>query len=712
MGAVQFFFCALQHNRLCKGDGSSMPITKTKGKRWYAMAKHMDDLFDDLFGDRRQTQKQPEIETPSARPARSMGEDLAQIEQLQQQSERQLAQHLADLRRMSAELDVSGIEAEVARDFGQSDSQNEVAYARGEQEEPKRADFSDLMPKLQEQIIGQDAFLQSLLIALKRPFIMGYDAPDGARNGILLWGSPSSGRRTALRTLLALLAEREILPAPDVHTMQLHLYPSQAEEKLFLHDLYMALQGPGSVVLFEGYEACHPALLGRLSELVSTGKMHLSSRYVLQKGRLIDASNALTPDAVAAITANGKYLVFLSEKGEHALAERFGATFVNALGDLCKTEPFDQESLCTIAAMQRAELDERAQQRLGFTLKWEGEWDAWMAALYQKDQGLSALCGFCDDCFRALSQYKLAHDEKDGTVPLFCEGEEVFVDFGQGRVSLFSFLPRSYQGQLAAVKAEVDAVIGLQPVKDYIDTLEDHYAVQRRRMEQGLRTAPVSMHMVFTGSPGTGKTTIARLVAKYLKAIGVLTGGQLIEVSRADLVGKYVGHTAPLTNQMIKSALGGVLFIDEAYALYRGKDDSFGLEAIDTLVKGMEDNRDNLLVILAGYEKEMEVFLGANSGLRSRFANFIHFPDYSGEELHKIALLIAKTKGYRLTNEAEAALLSYFLVIAAMEDSESGNGRLCRNLVERAILAQSKRIATQPDAPLDLLIEADFDLFE
>ena len=216
--------------------------------------------------------------------------------------------------------------------------------------------------------------------------------------------------------------------------------------------------------------------------------------------------------------------------------------------------------------------------------------------------------------------------------------------------------------------------------------------------------------MIFTGNPGTGKTTIARIVSKYLKAIGVLSGGQLVEVSRADLVGRYVGHTAPLVNQVIKSALGGVLFIDEAYSLHRGGEDNFGLEAIDTLVKGIEDNRDDLVVILAGYSNEMEEFLESNSGLKSRFPNIIDFPDYTGEELLSIAELTAKQKGYELDEGCKQPLLDYFNQIQATRAMDAGNGRLVRNKLEEAILNQSKRLVAMPDASLTLLTEMDFDL--
>ena len=146
--------------------------------------------------------------------------------------------------------------------------------------------------------------------------------------------------------------------------------------------------------------------------------------------------------------------------------------------------------------------------------------------------------------------------------------------------------------ELAAVKEELSEITGLENVKEYVLSLEDNFRMQRLRKERGMKAETPSMHMIFTGNPGTGKTTVARIVARYLKAMGAISGGQLVEVTRADLVGQYVGHTAPLTQKAIQSAMGGVLFIDEAYSLYRGRDDSFGLEAIDALVKGMEDHRD------------------------------------------------------------------------------------------------------------------------
>lgn len=263
---------------------------------------------------------------------------------------------------------------------------------------------------------------------------------------------------------------------------------------------------------------------------------------------------------------------------------------------------------------------------------------------------------------------------------------------------------------LADLQAELDSYIGLADVKEEVKNLINMVNVYKLRRAHDLPTTDMSLHMVFTGNPGTGKTTIARLVAKYLKAIGALKGGQLVEVSRGDLVGRYTGHTAPLTNSVIQSALGGVLFIDEAYSLYRGEQDSFGLEAIDTLVKGMEDHRDELVVILAGYTKEMETFLTANSGLASRFPNKIEFPDYTADELLDITNVLARGKGYRLAESCTEPLRGYYERRQAEDARTAGNGRLARNTLEKAIFNQSRRLVAEPAAELDVILPSDLEL--
>ena len=676
------------------------------------MSKEIDDLLRDVFGNGRGRTLSTQKAETYLQQSKKVSHGLDVLEKQQESVNRRLQSQLEELKKMSGELDFDAIQKEVEKDFGVKPAGAKAETTVKEiDERPEAQRFGDLMPKLAGELIGQEAFLKKLIIAFKRPYIMGWNAPKGLKNAILVHGKPNSGRHTALRLTAEELARVDLLPTDQIQTMDLALYPGQGEEKLFLQDLYAALK-KGGILVLDHYESCHPAFLQQLAELICTGKLNLASRYVMQKGHLVDAGTALASETVGSLEANGCYIVIVSEKGQDKLAGAFGAKVVDALGDVCRTDALSRQHLEQIAGIHYEKLQNKAAKQLGFTLAADTGIHGFIADKAKPENGIGDLLEYLQDCFQALAQYKLEKDAPDQTVSLVCEDGHLFAVLDGVKTDLLSLLPGGYRGEVDAVKAEMDKIVGLKEIKDYILSLEKNYKVQEMRKAQGLPVSNVSMHMIFTGNPGTGKTTIARLVSKYLKAIGVLSGGQLVEVSRGDLVGKYVGHTAPLTMQVIKSAIGGVLFIDEAYSLYRGKDDSFGLEAIDTLVKGMEDNRDDLIVILAGYTKEMATFLTANSGLQSRFPNIIEFPDYSGEELTEIAQINATSRGYRLSEDAKAALLDYFCVVQAMDDRSSGNGRLARNVIESAILAQSRRVLDQPDAVLDLLEKCDFDLFE
>ena len=632
---------------------------------------------------------------PAARPTLP---SAAQLQRNSEQIDQLLARQAAEIAAMSGDL-TRELEADGLLSSGAQAAAGQPAAER----------FAGLAEELAREVLGQEAFLKKLVLAFKRPFVMGA-AGEAAANLLLIHGAEGTGRHFALRRIAAKMAERGILPSPEIAWVDLALYPGPAQEKLFLQDLYAALNGPGRIVAFDHYEACHPACLTLLSALAVRGRAELSSRYVVQKGILVEAGTALVPNLVSHLTPKGKYLVFFSEKGQSALADRLGADFVNAVGDVCATGAFTPESLAALAGQQLDALGKRCADRLGLTLAAHDTVQQLAAAQYSREGGVEPILAFCEKLYRALSQYKLEQEPPAGTkAALRAEGGEVLARFGEGEETpLFALLPGGYTGALEEVRAELDSIVGLDAVKEYVLGLADNVQVQKRRRAMGMKAASLSMHMIYTGNPGTGKTTIARIVAKYLKAIGALRGGQLVEVSRADLVGRYVGHTAPQTNQVIASALGGVLFIDEAYSLYRGKEDSFGLEAIDTLVKGMEDHRDDLVVVLAGYSKEMAEFLKANSGLASRFANQIEFPDYTAAELLQITHLQAKGKGYRLAGGCNPLLLRYYGQKQAEDPAKNGNGRMARNLLEAAILNQARRLVNEPDAKLDELLPEDF----
>ena len=671
-----------------------------------------ESLMNGVFGPGGRFKAAPGASAPKTGGSAALPDLNAALLEQQKRLDELLKQQNAQLKTQS---DATAAALESSRQMLR-DMEDEGLLARGTTDvKPEHlGSFEGLAAEVKQTVLGQDAFVDSVVRAMRRPFVLGTEAPT-ARNVILLTGGAGTGRHFALEETVRCMAARGLLQSDKLAVMDLALYPNAGAEKLFLQDLYAALHAPGEILAFEHYESCYPGFLKTLSDLAVKGSAPLSSRYLVNKeGILVDAGTALAPGAVSHIDPCGKYLIFYSHKGREALADKFGAALVSALGDVCETASYTREDLAALAAQQLNALAQKIRTRLGLTLSAGADVRDYVAAQCTAQKGAAGLAECCDRIFRALSEYCLRTDETlTGTVTLTAGPEGVLFRLNDGADQpLFDLLPAAYTGALDAIRAEINELVGLAPVKEYVFGLADNLQVQQRRAAAGLKTASLSMHMIFTGNPGTGKTTIARLVAKYLKAIGALKGGQLVEVTRADLVGRYTGHTAPLTNSVIESALGGVLFIDEAYSLYRGEQDSFGLEAIDTLVKGMEDHRDELVVILAGYTKEMETFLTANSGLASRFPNKIEFPDYTAEELLQITHVQARNKGYRLAESCTQPLLGYYARWQESDARTAGNGRLARNTLEKAIFHQSRRLVAEPAAALDLILPSDLELKE
>ncbi|MBR6195047.1 MAG: AAA family ATPase [Prevotella sp.] len=253
---------------------------------------------------------------------------------------------------------------------------------------------------------------------------------------------------------------------------------------------------------------------------------------------------------------------------------------------------------------------------------------------------------------------------------------------------------------------ELDNLIGLDEVKKEVRSLANFVKLQKQRKDQGLKSPKMSYHLVFTGSPGTGKTTVARIVARIYKDLGILKKGHTVETDRSGLVGQYIGQTAPKTNQIVDSAMNGVLFIDEAYALVpEHSTQDYGQEAISTLLKRMEDNRDSLVVIIAGYSNEMQRFIDSNPGLQSRFTRYINFPDYTAEELVRIFYMYMKKNEYTLSKEADAMLREKLEYAVAHKDRNFGNARYVRNIFEKTIEQQANRLAKQTGLSKEQLTE-------
>ena len=264
--------------------------------------------------------------------------------------------------------------------------------------------------------------------------------------------------------------------------------------------------------------------------------------------------------------------------------------------------------------------------------------------------------------------------------------------------------------KLKELMEELDGLVGLANVKADVKSLVNFIKVAKLRKEHQLKVPSISYHLVFTGNPGTGKTTVARLIGQIYYNMGILPKGQLIETDRSSLVAGYVGQTAIKTQEMISKAMGGVLFIDEAYSLTANADDSFGREAVETILKAMEDHRDELVVIVAGYDELMEDFIDSNPGLSSRFSKYFHFPDYTGPELLAIFRRFCKINGYAIDDKTESELKGKFAVMYETREENFGNARTVRNIFEKAVSCQADRLSAQSDIKkedLELLTKED-----
>ena len=684
------------------------------------MKNDIDDMLNSIFPNGRLSNKNQSKNTTkkSTNTEKTMNKDikdtatlLKEMDDLNKGLQEMIEQQSQDLSSFNQldEKQINAIKEEVQKDFGTTAMNSSTTTTPVVSSLTALESFEKIEDDLLKEIIGQNEYIKQLVIAFKRPFVLEHDS-SLPKNTILITGLPGSGKHSSVQLLSQTLHKHRILPTHSTQTIDLANYINSDQEKLFLQDLFMALNQNDTIVVFEHIEQVTPLYLTMLTSLITTGKIQLNKRYVLQKGQLVEVNNALVTNAISSIKANQKYIVFISDVKESKLLEQLGVSFIRGINDFIQTEQFDEVAIKEISTNLLKELQSKIKNILHYEITFDDSLISYIMNQYISEKGIASLEEQTNYIYRCLSEHKLKYGLKNLKATITYQDNQLTMIYNDERINLSALIPSRMQNSMQEIKEELDKIVGLKEVKEYVLSLEDHFHIQSLRKKEGLKTTEVSKHMIFTGNPGTGKTTIARIISKYLKTIGILKNGQLIEVSRGDLVGRYVGHTAPLTNSIIHSAMGGVLFIDEAYSLYRGKDDSFGLEAIDTLVKAIEDYRDEFIVILAGYSKEMEDFLQANSGLKSRFPNIINFPDYSAKELLEIAVNIAISKDYKIEEDALPTLQEYFEMRQTTSSMTSGNGRMARNVVEAAILNQSKRLIVDKQAPMDILIIDDFDL--
>ncbi|WLR43404.1 AAA family ATPase [Bacillus carboniphilus] len=557
--------------------------------------------------------------------------------------------------------------------------------------------FRKISHSLNTSIHDQEDFINELVLAYKRAYL---NQKKGVlQDTILLAGSEGNGKVYSLSLLIKELYQNRIIPYGKVIEIDLSSYNEREINTNFMADCSAAFEFGIGTVCFKGINYANNQIVKYITNLVSKGY------FRTEAGVLIDAEDY--------------FIVFCQDEDvltkEEAM-KKVPEQLKSYINTTIIIQPLSEESLAKVTRRLLSKMNKELQLKVDVSISFNDDVVQYLCAYALKEKTYStALHRFIEnDLFKALVGLRARKEIRSGNmVHLFIENDSIAIQANNIHLPVLKLATKESES-LETLLEQLHQLIGLESVKSFVDELIDTAKIQKMRKDKGQKDVPLTLHMVFSGNPGTGKTTIARLISKLLKEIGILSKGQLVETARQDLVGEYVGSTAPKTNAKIHEAIGGVLFIDEAYTLARDKNDSFGREAIDTLVKGMEDYRDDLVVILAGYTNEMGGFLKVNPGLTSRFPFQVEFPDYTPQEMVQICTLIAGQRDYKIDEDIEPELVDLFEKKQIPGRNDSGNGRLVRNILDEAIRKQSARLVEQAeeDVDLNLLLKEDFGIVE
>lgn len=568
--------------------------------------------------------------------------------------------------------------------------------------------FTKIQKSLEKELIGQNEFIKDLCNYFNEKF------EKNEKGMLVLIGEKETAKKTSIRRIFGNLKGTHLVENTQVGEIDLGSYNFNLGYNAFLTDLYERLSSDSACVMFKNIEKASDDILKVLSSLYPNTCLNLNDKYVIKNKFFVKASKEDT-NKIDKIVCHNKFLVYISNNENFEIDKYFNQEFKSNIDKVLQTKPLNRnernkvvkrEVLKTIRTIEKEHNikitldineDDKGDEYFGIC--------KFLQETYQKDSnfGISEYVSY--KLFKPLTnlireeKLKFATDTviyvKDNDIYCKANGEE----FNLNEYSMPT---------LGEAEYKLNSIIGIENLKAFLNNIKNNYKVQKIRERLGLKTSNISLNMIFAGNAGTGKTNAARVTFEYLNALGILSKSVYKEVSKADFVTENVADISKRTIDIINSAIGGVLFIDEAYSLCESNDDKVGKEIIDALLKGIEDNRDDLVVILAGYEKDMEEFLSFNSGLKSRFPNIIHFEDYKPTQMYEIALNIAKSKGYRIAKNVKHDLIDLFAKNQINGKNDLGNARFVRNIVENAILDASKKYLIDKSKQIDLLERDNF----
>ncbi len=576
--------------------------------------------------------------------------------------------------------------------------------------------FLNIERKLNEELIGQKEYIHNICNYFERKI------STDQRGRLLLIGHRGTFKKASVRSLFAKLRENDLVVRGEVEEINLASYNFNLGFNAFLTDLYEKLNSSSGVIIFKNLEEASEKIIEVLETIEPNSCIRLNQEYVIKNKFLIEARET-DSEKIQEFICHDKFFIFVYNNDSNNILEE---DCIHA-DEVLHTKPLTEEERSIVVRKNLIKVIDKLQNQFNINIILGVNEE-------EKSQDYFGVCKYLQESFRENSTFGVSEyisykvykplvniievEMVDGQnqILVYVDKNEIYCKINSDIFKLSDYLIPT----LDEVKYKLNSITGMKELKDFITNVENNYKVQNIRQRLGLKTSQISMNMIFAGNAGTGKTNAARITFEYLYALGILSKGVFREVSKADFVTENLNDVAKRTIDIINSAIGGVLFIDEAYSLCESEDDKVGKEIVDALLKGIEDNRDNLIVILAGYENDMEHFLSFNQGLKSRFSNVIHFYDYNPVEMYEIAVNIAKSKGYRIAKNVKPGLIDLFTRNQLTGKNDLGNARFVRNIVENAILDASKKYLTNSERQIDLLerdnfnfkVNAKFDLEE